>query len=117
MRVRISSESNETLRDLYVWLRQDDDVRRTADVRFAPVPPGSGTMGVTDYINVVCSALSALLTAYSTWRATRPSAPPVQLNVNDSTVVLGNLSPQELRRIAERLEADEAAGTPPEPGS
>lgn len=106
-------DQGDTLHDLYHWLRQDTDVRRVADVRPGEDESGSGAMGALEYINVTCTVLSVLVSAYSAWRATRPSDPSVHLTVNGTTVVLGDASPETLRRAAAQLE--ESAGDTGEP--
>ncbi|BBJ37793.1 hypothetical protein SSPO_005110 [Streptomyces antimycoticus] len=110
MLVRISATVNgdDALHDLYRWLRQDEDVKGVAEVRAGSAEPGSGAMGGIEYINVTCSVLGVVISAYAAWRSARPSAPPVHLTVNATTVVLGDASPETLRRAVARLE--EGAG-------
>ncbi|MFF8915428.1 hypothetical protein ACF08M_19420 [Streptomyces sp. NPDC015032] len=110
MLVRISATANDgdALHDLYRWLRQDEDVKRVAEVRPGSAEPGNGAMGAIEYINVMCSVLSVVISAYAAWRSTRPSAPPIHLTVNAATVVLGDASPETLRRASAQLQ--EGAG-------
>lgn len=107
MLVRISAgeDQGDTLHHFYHWLRRDEDVRREAEVRPGGPEEDPGAMGALEYIEVVCTVVSVLLSAYSAWRTTRPSDPPLQLTVNGGTVVLGDTDPETLRRAAAQLEA------------
>jgi hypothetical protein len=98
--------------DLYRWLRQDEDVRREAEVRPGSTKPGSGAMGGIEYINVTCSVLSVVISAYAAWRSARPSAPAIHLTVNGTTVILEDAAPETLRGAAARLQGGAEGAEP-----
>ncbi|OPF83920.1 hypothetical protein VT50_0202740 [Streptomyces antioxidans] len=108
VRISAAARQDDALLDLYRWLRQDEDVKRVARVSPGSAEPGSGAMGAVEYINVVCSVLGVVISAYAAWRSARPSAPPVHLTVNATTVVLKDASAEALRAAVARLQ--EGAG-------
>lgn len=119
MEIRLEVDDEESLRQLYMWLR-DDDIRRSVPVRLTPTAPVPGQMGgALEVINALVSngiALGGLLMAIVAWRESRPRAPRVRIERDGTVVELTGSSPEEIRRVVEAL-APEEPGRSEEPGS
>ncbi|WP_371578540.1 hypothetical protein [Streptomyces sp. NBC_01314] len=122
MRIEIgvpADQSGAVLLDLHRWLRQDDDVRRHAQVRLAPPAHPSGTMDAVEVIDLVLGQTFAALNlalAYATWRAARPAAPAVTVSSAGVSVTVRDGSEESIRRIVEMLDSLPRGG-PGEPGA
>ncbi|MGW4907590.1 effector-associated constant component EACC1 [Streptomyces sp. NPDC004270] len=103
----------DAVRDLYRWLREDPDVRRSATPTLVPVPdaaeqrPGTA-MGAVEIIELVLgqgfSALNLAL-AYAAWRGQRPAAPPIVIQLGEGrSVTVHDGSAETVRRIVAALE-------------
>ncbi|QKZ23936.1 effector-associated constant component EACC1 [Streptomyces chartreusis] len=109
MQIRISvpaDESGVTVRDLYRWLRLDDDVRRHGEVQLVPAEHVSGTMGAIEVIDLVLGQAIAALNlalAYAAWRSARPEAPPVTVSVDGVSVTVRDGSEESVQRIVSVL--------------
>jgi hypothetical protein len=114
VRVRILADDPVELNALFGWLRADPALAREAGVRSAP--PGAGSMGALDVVDVVLThvtAVSSLAVSVLTWRRSRPRPAPVtivradgsRLTVDDSA----RLTPE---MISEFLAAGEDEGAP-----
>lgn len=106
MDIRLEVDDEDSLRALYLWLR-DDEIRRTVPVTLTPTPPRPGEMGAAfEVINAVVSngiALGGLLVAVASWRASRPRPPRVRIQHRDTVVELDG-SPDEIRRVVDALD-------------
>ncbi|MET7421429.1 hypothetical protein [Dactylosporangium sp. NPDC005555] len=119
MDIRVEVDDEESLRQLYRWLR-DDEIYRTVRVSLTPAAPRPGEMGAAlEVVNAVVSngiALGGLLLAVVTWRGTRPRPPRVRIVRGDVTVELdGAASPEEIRRLVDTLDPP-GDDEPPAPG-
>ncbi|MFD3588556.1 hypothetical protein [Streptomyces sp. NPDC058683] len=114
-----SDGGQDAVRDLYRWLREDPDVRRSARPALVSAPdaaeqrPGTA-MGAVEIIELVLgqgfSALNLAL-AYAAWRGQRPAAPPIVIQLGDGrSVTVHDGSAETVRRIVAALE--EPAGRP-----
>ncbi|MER5531386.1 hypothetical protein ABT075_43565 [Streptomyces sp. NPDC002677] len=103
----------DAVRDLYRWLREDPDVRRSATPTLVPAPDAAGqrpgtAMGAVEIIELVLgqgfSALNLAL-AYAAWRGQRPTAPPIVIQLGDGrSVTVHDGSAETVRRIVAALE-------------
>ncbi|MEU9158469.1 hypothetical protein AB0D59_50100 [Streptomyces sp. NPDC048417] len=127
MRVLIATTADggqDAVRDLYRWLREDPDVRRSATPTLVPAPDAAGehpgtAMGAVEIIDLVLgqgfSALNLAL-AYAAWRGQRPAAPPIVIQLGDGrSVTVHDGSAETVRRIVAALE--EPTGHPQPAGS
>ncbi|MEV8431180.1 hypothetical protein PGH47_00070 [Streptomyces sp. HUAS 31] len=118
MQIRISvpaDESGVTVRDLYRWLRLDDDVRRHGEVQLVPAERVSGTMGAIEVIDLVLGqgiAALNLALAYAAWRSARPGAPPVTVSVDGVSVTVQDGSEESVQRIVSVLRSLPSAEPP-----
>ena len=110
MQVRISipeDESGLAVIDLHRWLRQDDDIRRHAEVQLVPAEHPSGAMGdALDVINLVLGqgiAALNLALSYAAWRTARPAAPPVTVSVDGVSVTVQDGSEESVQCIVNML--------------
>ena len=114
MQVRISpadGADNSDMGEFYGWLRETRTVTRGAEVKLA-TERGAGTMSAGDIITLttgVVSALSAVVSAYAAWRASRPAAPPLKLTIGSDVVVLTTGSAEETARVLQAAERHAAA--------
>ncbi|MFF0159804.1 hypothetical protein ACFYRY_20045 [Streptomyces sp. NPDC005263] len=102
----VEDDGNTTLTDLYRWFRQDDDLRRHAEVRLRPPRQTGGFMGALEVIDLVLSqgfAAANLALAYAAWRAGRPAAPPVTITIDGVSVTVRDGSEESVRQIVELL--------------
>jgi hypothetical protein len=86
------SEADTALSSLFAWLRDEADLRQTAQISLLAAEPEPAEMGPAfDVIQlVVDSGFQAmnLALAYASWRATRPSKPSVTIEYNGVTITL-----------------------------
>ncbi|WP_405827409.1 hypothetical protein [Streptomyces sp. NBC_01176] len=101
--------------ELHEWLMGDADLRRAA--RISRISSGAtGTMGVTDIVEVVVGqgiAALNLALAYATWRSTRPHPPGIVVTLPGGTLTVTDDSPEALARILAVLRDE--SGTQPAP--
>ncbi|MFF8941757.1 hypothetical protein ACF1A5_05635 [Streptomyces sp. NPDC014864] len=120
IKIAVAADDSTVIHDLYYWFRQDEDIRRHAEIRLQPPPQASGTMGAVEIIDMVFNHgfnLANLALGYATWRATRPAAPPVTITVDDVSVTLRNGSEDEVRRIVNLLRPASPAGSTEDSGA
>ncbi|MFE6283483.1 hypothetical protein [Streptomyces sp. NPDC057877] len=111
MRIRVLAEGDErALTDLWAWLGRDPG---TAEVPVETVTGSGPTMSVLEALDVIlgnATSIANFAVAYATWRSTRPAAPAAPgartLVHGDSTVDIGDLSPEELADLLRRLDGD-----------
>ncbi|GGN37017.1 effector-associated constant component EACC1 [Streptomyces fuscichromogenes] len=125
MRIRVATtaeDGQETVSDLYRWLRQDPDVRRHATVELMPSGRPGGAMGAVEIIDMVVSqGFSALNLAmsYAAWRTARPAAPPITITVTavDRPLTVDDASEETIRRIVQALQPTPGRDRHEEPGA
>ncbi|MFD8569586.1 hypothetical protein [Streptomyces sp. NPDC059639] len=111
MRVEVRVEpSNDELRSLLTWLRQDPDIRRTATLEMREQPPREGEMGaVADVLQLITengwNAANFTL-ALAAWKQTRPRASRVTVRHNDLIDALTDCSDEQIERITRLLRED-----------
>jgi hypothetical protein len=105
VRVTITSGADDALElaSLRDWLSRDVDIASQATIRTIQTEP-SGTMGGLDVVQIVLThamALGQLALAYAAWRKSRPSTPPLTIDVNGTIVIVRDASPETISRIVE----------------
>ncbi|MER6328448.1 hypothetical protein ABT298_03785 [Streptomyces sp. NPDC001034] len=104
----VSTGQEETLRDLYRWFREDQEILRPDRISLASAQPSAGTMGAVDIINLVVgqglTALNVAL-AYAAWRGARPTAPALTVTFPGGTLTLHDASQDTIQRLVEQLTA------------
>ncbi|MFI1963188.1 hypothetical protein ACH429_03460 [Streptomyces pathocidini] len=91
---------------LYQWLLRERALRGHAQVTSGSAQAGDAMGSAVEWVNVVVAnaiALGSLLTTLATWRATRPSAPTVRIEVNGVTVAVDRGDPEFIALLTERL--------------
>ncbi|MFD0314980.1 effector-associated constant component EACC1 [Streptomyces flavalbus] len=109
MRIRLLAEGDErALTELRAWLGRDPG---TAGVPVETVTGDGPTMNVLEALDVIlgnATNLANFAVAYATWRSTRPAAlaPPGARTLvhGDTTVDIGDLTPEELADLLRRLQ-------------
>ncbi|MFE6481762.1 hypothetical protein ACFVGN_02285 [Streptomyces sp. NPDC057757] len=100
--------SDDDLRSLYGWLRDEPAVRRTANLELLEQPPRPGEMGgLVDVLQLVTdNGWSAGTFAFTlaTWRQTRRRDPGVTVRRGDTVVTLSDCNDAEIQRVIEMLE-------------
>ena len=85
-------QSEDELRSLYFWLRDEPEVRTHARISLVPEEPETGTMGTAFEILqfVTDTGFQALnfAVAYAAWRASRASKPQVTIEYNNKKIIL-----------------------------
>ncbi|TQK52932.1 hypothetical protein FBY35_3395 [Streptomyces sp. SLBN-118] len=115
MRIEVSVEGGEDdLRSLHGWLRDDPDVRRTADLTLLESPTRPGDMGAgLDLLQLLTgngwSAISFAI-AVATWRQARHRNPQVTVRRGDTVVELSNCNEAEVQRLIAWLEEADGEG-------
>ncbi|MEU5903531.1 hypothetical protein ABZ780_04035 [Micromonospora sp. NPDC047467] len=107
MRIVITAdESDDELRRLGHWLRDDDDVAKSADVSLR-TSGQSGQMGGLEIIDVVVSnavGLASLAIAYASWRNSRRQHLSVTFTRDDGLeVTVRGGSAADIRQISDSL--------------
>ncbi|MEU8629040.1 hypothetical protein [Streptomyces sp. NPDC048669] len=118
MRVDIHVDGSDAeLRSLYRWLRDEPELRRTAEISLAGPDAEPGDMGtVLDIVQLVTgNAWSAASFAVSVaaWKQSRSRPPRVTVQRGAMEITLTDCNQEEVRRIV-ALFTDQPT---PEPGS
>ncbi|WP_327419623.1 effector-associated constant component EACC1 [Streptomyces sp. NBC_01233] len=112
MRVQVSIESGDSgiaVTDLYRWLRQDDQLRRDAEVRLLPPSQTNGSMNAVEIIELVIGqavAMANFAVAYAAWRQGRRATAPVTITVGELSVTVTDGSEEAIRRIVDLLQPE-----------
>lgn len=108
IQIRVSGPSADTeLASLYVWIRDEPDIRRHAQVSLLSAEQGPADMGTAfDVIQLVVDSgfqAANLALAYAAWRATRPRPPQVTIQHNGVTVTLDGSTSDDVEAIVQIL--------------
>ncbi|MFD6327719.1 hypothetical protein ACFWOL_34015 [Streptomyces sp. NPDC058442] len=112
MRVQVSIETGDSgtvITDLYRWLRQDDQLRRHAEVRLLPPRQTGGFMNAVEIIELVVGqgvAVANFAVAYAVWRQGRAATEPVTITVGEASVTVTDGSEEAIRRIVDLLQSE-----------
>ncbi|MGP3975087.1 effector-associated constant component EACC1 [Streptomyces sp. 8N114] len=104
--ISVLGDDATAVADLYQWLRDDPDVRRHAEPSLVHIPGDGTAMGALEVINLVLQqgfAAANLGLAYAAWRAARPTAPPLAVEVDGRRITVRGGSEEEVARLVRAL--------------
>nr|WP_157553887.1 hypothetical protein [Herbidospora sakaeratensis] len=111
MNIRISvaaSDTDEELRSLYTWLRDEPAIRENCRISLDGRGIGPGEMGeILDVITLLVTSglqLPALAQTLSGWAATRRNRPTVTVSRGDFQVVITGANIDEVLEVLDTLD-------------
>lgn len=113
LQIRMSDGDGSELKDLYRWLRDDEDGPDEVRLDNDPTPGGMGGLEFVDVIVTQAVAVGNLALAYASWRGARcrSAARFTFTRPSDGvTITVDNASQETVRRLAEVLSEPDAAG-------